>query len=75
MTPIKIDVATYKVNRDFGLNHIACVVSIVTTYDGYYTIMLGVSTGEEFTIPNNYPRFTSVEKAEGYWNKIKHKFK
>ena len=59
--PIKIDVIL-KYNRQIG-------IWITTTYDGYYTLWGNLEV--EVKIPNHYPRFTTVEKAEEYWNKIK----
>lgn len=39
-------------------------IFITTTYDRFWTIYS--SSKVDVKIPNNYPRFTTVEKAEGY---------
>ena len=65
--PYKIDqVYLKKYYRDM-------LIYVTSTFDGFYTIW-SVNT-VNVKLENNYPRFTSVEKAEEYWNKIKYKIK
>ncbi len=67
MTPILIDTVYLKDSyRNMS-------IYVTSTFDGFYTIWSNTDTN--IVIDNNYPRFTSVEKVEEYWNKIKHKFK
>lgn len=71
--PYKLESGLYKTPDGKGFFFSA--YWITTTYDGFYTILGSANPLENITVSNNYPRFTSVEKAEEYWNKIKHESK
>jgi hypothetical protein len=66
MIPIQIDTIKDKYHRDIP-------IFITTTSDNYFTIWPDLAIF--VVIENNYPRFTTVEKTEEYWNKIKSKLK